>query len=181
MEREIILMGDKGKSAPALIHLGREINGSDCSVTRLESNLHLHQDAAVLQRSLADGMAPFSCFDFRFLDRIHLNKLVEMTLVAPTVTVVVELDRPSRRVDDGRVFPVRELYEKPRRHATEKLCRAILGFSESQSTTSRSDSGLIVDFRLNLYDVRHRVEISFLVDATLKLTRRDRNATNFHV
>ena len=153
-------MGENEKSAVALNHPEKG-NRSYCLITGSGVYLHLHQDATVLQRSLADGMASFPSLDFRFLNRIHLNELVEMALVAPAATVVVELDGPSRRVDDGRVLPVGELDEKPRHRAAEKLCFAMHGFGESQPTTSRSDSGLIVNLRLNLHDVRHEIDESF--------------------
>ncbi len=148
-------IGDKGRSAPVSPHHGKDVNGSACSVLGLGSNLHLDQDAAIIERSLADSVTPFPCFDSCLLDRVHLNESVEMTLLAPAATEVVVLDRPSRRVDDCWILPIGELDEKPRRHAAEKLCRAMHGFDKGQSTTGRSNSGLIVDLRLNLYDVRH--------------------------
>lgn len=162
-EGDVNLIGDNGKAALALTHLGTEPDNSACSVKMLGSDLYLHQDAAVLERSLADGMAPFPSFDFGLLNRIHLNELVEMTLVAPTAAVVVESDRPGRRVDDGWVLPVGKLEEKPRRRAAEKFCRAVFGFGESQPATSRHDSGSVMNLRLNLHYVRHGVDVSFLV------------------
>ena len=116
---------------------------------------YLDQDTAVLERSFAVAVALFLRLDLGLLDRVYLDKAIEVLLVAPVAAEVVVPDCPGGRVDDSRILSAGELDEQTRGLAAVKPRGAVHGLGQPEPAARRRDGGRVVEFRFDLDDVRH--------------------------
>ena len=75
----------------------------------------------VAGEQLGEDVALAAGFLASYLDRIALQKPVELLLLAPTATEVVELHGAGLGVNDDRVLPARQLNQKARDLGAEQL------------------------------------------------------------
>jgi hypothetical protein len=108
-----------------------------------------------MERLLADAETSLPRLHFGFLDAIHLNKPIELLLVAPVSAEIVVPNGASERVDHDGILPAGELDDQARGRAAVEPCGTLNRFRETESVAGRCDGSRIVDFALNLNDVRH--------------------------
>jgi len=96
-------------------------------------------------------------FNSGLLDCISLQESIQVLLVTPPPTVVVEGDLRGGNIADDWKAPIWQPHRPTHGRTAEQLRLAEDRLRQCQSTTGRPDGGRISNFCLNLNNVRHGV------------------------
>jgi hypothetical protein len=100
-----------------------------------------------------DSMALTPGFDFRLLDGVCLQEVIELRLFAPAAFVVVKLGFTGARVKHDRVFPIGQFHDQAGGFAAEQPGGAVRWRFEFESLTGSPYSGSVSDFGLYFHNM----------------------------
>ena len=90
-------------------------------------------------------MAVATGFETALLNRVDLQELVEVVLIAPPAIEVVELRLAAGGVADDGINPVGQLHRQPLNFTTEELRLALHGLGQPQPLAGGPDGGSVFD------------------------------------
>src|SRR6516162_4877721 len=87
------------------------------------------------------------------LDAVDLEKAIELSLVAPGAVVVIEVNLPCNRVDDGGIGPVWQPDDQAADLAAEELSGAGDRRRQLKAATCGADCREVANLGLDYHDV----------------------------
>jgi hypothetical protein len=109
----------------------------------------LQADAAVLERLLGHLKVLLSSLELRLLNGVHLEKAVEMLLLAPPAFKIVVADDAAERVDGEGVLSAGQLHQETLGLPAEEVSSSLLRSGEVEPLAGGGNGGGIMYFGLD--------------------------------
>ena len=117
------------------------------------SDLDTNADTAIGQQVLGSRVTSLSSFQLGLFYSVGLQELIQLLLLAPLATVVIEIDFSGVGIAHGRVVPASELYGPADFFADKQLGRPVDWSRQLQTRAGRLNSQRVAYLGTNGHDM----------------------------